>query len=127
MEMQDRDQELKEIETGSDPDTDKDYASFEAGNRKRRLIIISAAIVVGVVSIAALVATMGSIGKMSAQVEDAFYEPEAPGGAEAGTAKAPAAAPAADPTPAAPEEAASAPSAASGGEPEPEASGAAPE
>lgn len=76
METEDKQLDLKEAETGSDPDTDKDYASFEAGNRKRRLIIVSAAIVVGVVSIAALIATMGSIGKMSAQVEDAFYDPQ---------------------------------------------------
>ncbi len=72
--------DVQNVETGgSDPDTDKDYASFEAGNRRRRIVIITAAVVVGVVSIAALVATMGSIGKMSAQVEDAFTEtPAAP-------------------------------------------------
>ncbi len=59
----------------SQPDESETYlASYEASNRKRKILIISAAIVATIVAVGAFVVTLGSLGRMSEDVQGAFSD-----------------------------------------------------
>ena len=51
---------------------DLDYSSFEAEDRKRRIVLIVAGIIFAVVCAAAFIGTIESIGSMSAHVNGIF-------------------------------------------------------